>query len=104
MSKLIVCSVFDSKVQCYAQPFFMRTLGEALRGWIEVSNDPQTQISRHPLDFSLMHIANYDESSGQFENLAAPSNLGTAASVKNPPSSGTPLLDRIRPELAQGGA
>jgi len=82
MSKLLVYAVYDSKVQRYAQPFQMRTKGEALRGWQEVANDPSTSISKHPEDFSLMELGEYDESVGQFINHPAPINLGLASQYK----------------------
>lgn len=84
MGKLIVLSVYDSKVQAFAQPFFMRTRGEALRGWIDVCNDVSTQFYKYPEDFSLMELAEYDESTGRFDNLPAPSNLGLASTFKKP--------------------
>lgn len=85
MAKLLVYAVYDSKVQTYAQPFHMRTKGEALRGWQEVANDPNTQIHKHAEDFSLMELGEYDEQTGQFTNLTAPLNLGLATQYKTQP-------------------
>ena len=82
MAKLKVYAVLDSKVGAFAQPFFMRTRGEALRGWEEVANDVQTQIGKYPSDFALMELAEYDEASGVFDNLVAPLNLGLASQFK----------------------
>ncbi|WNK12594.1 MAG: nonstructural protein [Microvirus sp.] len=74
--------MYDSKVQTFAQPFQMRTKGEALRGWQDVCNDPSTQISKYPEDYSLHELGEYDEETGSFINLPVPLNLGLAASYK----------------------
>lgn len=82
MPKVLVYAVYDSKVQTYAQPFQMRTRGEAIRGWEEVVNDSSTQISKWPEDYSLMELGEFDDSNGRYENLAAPLNLGLASQFK----------------------
>lgn len=82
MAKLLVYSVYDSKVQLFAQPFFMRTKGEALRGWIDVANDPKTNICKYPEDYSLFELGEYEEESGSFKNHQAPVNMGMAAQYK----------------------
>lgn len=78
MSKLRVYAVYDSKVKAYMNPFFMRSDGEALRGWMDVCNDKSTQFNKHPGDFSLMALGEYDEQSGKFSCEAAPRSLGLA--------------------------
>lgn len=96
MPKLVVLAVFDSKVNSFAQPFFMRTRGEALRGWADVANDPQSNVCKYPLDYSLMELGTYEDSSGRFENYTAPISLGTAAEFKSQPQSEVPLIDHIQ--------
>lgn len=83
MSKKLVYSVFDSKVGMYAQPFFMRTKAEALRGWQTVANDPETNIAKFPEDYSLFELGEYDEERGAFMNHPAPLNLGLASQYQN---------------------
>lgn len=97
MAKLLLYSVFDSKVQLFAEPFFMRTRGEALRGWQEVANDKNTNICRYAEDFSLMEIGSFDESTGTFENLpSGPQNMGLAAQFKRVDMPvQTELMDQI---------
>lgn len=107
MAKLIVYAVFDSKISTYAQPFFMRTKGEALRGWQEVANDPKTQISKYPGDFALMELGTYDESTGQFENHRAPVNCGLAIEYKSQEASNYFNIDDSRnnkPQAEKGTA
>jgi len=82
MAKLLVFSLYDSKVQAFCQPFQMRTKGEALRSFEEVANDAATSVAKYPEDYTLMELGEYDESTGQFSNHIAPINLGLASTVK----------------------
>lgn len=81
---LRVFAVFDTKVGTYAKPFFMQTKGQALRGWSDVVNDPSTEVAKHPEDFVLFELAEYDDASGSFTNHAAPISLGLAIEFQKP--------------------
>jgi len=75
---LKVFAVYDQAVKQYLRPFQMNTLAEATRGWIDVVNDPKTDFHKHPADYTLFHIAEYDESTGMFRNLDCPEVVGSA--------------------------
>lgn len=96
MAKKLVFSVLDSKVGLFAQPFFMRSKGEALRAWVDNVNDKESPMSRHPGDFALMELGEYDEETGQFTNLQAPVNLGLATQYLKPAESPAPLLEAMK--------
>lgn len=82
MNKLLVFAVYDSKAETYGRPFFMTTKGEALRGFIDISNDPQSHINKHPSDFTLFQIGEYCVQTAKLESLVAPFSLGTAHEFK----------------------
>lgn len=67
-----VFSIYDSKAGAYIQPFFMRSVGEALRALQTVMSDPTHQFARHAADFTLFHLGSFDDSSAKFECLSAP--------------------------------
>jgi len=105
MSKMIVCSVYDSKVKAFARPFFQKTVGEALRSFGEVVNDSSTQLYKYSEDFCLMHLGEWDEETGFFESLTQPLNLGMAASVKrHVPLTRVPDQSDITDFIAKEGA
>lgn len=79
-----ILSVHDAKVNAFAQPFFMRTQAEAMRGWIEVVNDPSTQFNKHPEDFNLFLLGDFDEDTGVITPLNAPNAVASAISVIKP--------------------
>lgn len=63
---LKVFSVFDTKAELYRSPFYMNTVGEALRAFQDLANDPSSQVNKHPGDFQLVLIAEYDDATGTF--------------------------------------
>lgn len=77
-----VYAIHDSKIEAFMQPFVMHTAGEALRGFAELANDPQTNISKHPTDFTLFELGEYDEKSGALIPHATPMALGLAVQYK----------------------
>ncbi len=79
---LQVFSVFDVKAEAYLPPFFMKTKGEAIRAFSASCNDPESMFSKYPLDYTLMAIGTFDDSSGVISGLKVPSPLGTAFDFK----------------------
>jgi hypothetical protein len=84
ISKVFV--VYDSKAEAYLNPFIVRTRGEALRMWVDIVNDDQGPFKKHPGDYTLFEIAEYDSSTAQYRNLEAKSSLGLALDFLKPPS------------------
>ena len=80
--KLKVFAIYDSKAQAYMHPFYSNSIGQAVRMFEDASNDPKSQMCKHPGDFTLFHIGEYDDESGSFENVQAKQDLGTALSHK----------------------
>lgn len=57
-------SIFDRKALQYHPPFFQSTDGAATRAVADLANDLNTQIGRHPSDFVLFMIGEYDDQKG----------------------------------------
>jgi len=85
MAKLMVYSIYDSKVGYFDRPLFMRNRGEALREWEKAANDSNTAICAHPHDFALMELGEYDDQTGQITQLTTPLSLGLAVQFKKAP-------------------
>lgn len=73
-----VFCVYDSAAEAYALPFFQKSTGEAVRGFSTAAKDPQSQLSKHPADFTLFEIGEYNELTGEISMLQAHKNLGKA--------------------------
>lgn len=77
-------SVYDSKLEAYMQPFFAQTKGHALRLWSDNVNDPSTNNPwfKHPADFTLFEIGEFDDNTGRVKQYEVNSSLGTALEFK----------------------
>lgn len=81
--KLQVLAIFDSATKVFSHPHFDVTV-ERAQGSFEVTcKDPRTNLSKYPKDYSLWHLAEYDDSTGRFENLKAPLMVVSAMSYAN---------------------
>lgn len=79
-----VYTVYDSKAEVYLQPFMFKTKGEAIRAFTETVNDNKSNISRYPEDFTLFHLGEYDDNSGQYKLLEIKVSIGLALEFKKP--------------------
>lgn len=100
MAKQKMFCVFDVKVGAYAQPFFMRTAGEALRSWEEACNDSQSMMCKHPADYTLFEVGEFDDNSGRVATYEVLKPLSTAIEVKRAAPEAQPGLPFGQ---AQGG-
>jgi len=91
MAKFMMYSVYDSKVNFFHPPMFMRNRGEALRSWEIAANDEKGQISRHPEDFTLFEIGEFDDAEGSLTAQKHQS-LGLASQYKRQGNSNQPTL------------
>jgi len=77
-----VYSVYDNKCEFHKFTFAQRTKGEAIRTFTDLANDANTEICKHPEDFSLFFIADFDETKGEYKNVTPPEHLGLALEFK----------------------
>lgn len=62
-----IFSIFDSKGKIYSDPFYALNQSIAKRMFENLSNDPQTDVFKHPNDFQLFHVGEYDDQNGCIE-------------------------------------
>lgn len=62
---LRVYSIKDEKSLSFNTPFFALSDGVAIRNFMDLANDVQTLVCKHPEDFSLWLIGIFDETSGE---------------------------------------
>lgn len=77
--KLKMFAVFDVKAAAYLAPFFLPTVGQAVRAFADASNDPSTMFAKHPEDYTLFHVGEFDDSSGDCAPVVPHASLGNAA-------------------------
>lgn len=93
--KVRAFSVFDSKTGAYMLPQFLRNAGEATRSFEAAVNDGQSTFSKHPADFTLFEIGEFDDSTGKYTEHQAQVNLGVAVQFKKTPDAPTPFLEMM---------
>jgi hypothetical protein len=81
MAKVKVFAVFDSKADAYLQPFFMSTLGQAIRSFTDAAASTDHQFGKHAADYTLFHLGDFDDATGKFTDLLTPVSLGSALEV-----------------------
>lgn len=61
-----VFSIFDEKAEAYLNPFYLDTTGLAIRAITDCVNDPNHQFARHPADYTLFQLGEWDDTTGHF--------------------------------------
>lgn len=64
-------SIYDRKALVYSPPFYAVNHGSAIRMVTDTVSDPNTSLSRHPADYVLYHVGQWDDAKG----LLAPLNI-----------------------------
>lgn len=91
--KIKVFSVYDSKVSIFGQPFFDQYEQSAIRNFSDAVNDssnPNNMWNKHPEDYSLFQIGEFDNENGKIDSLL-PKNLINASAVRS--------LQTVEPEV-----
>lgn len=65
---LQVFSIFDSASGLYAQPSVMASKGVAIRSFTDQVNDTNSIVSKHPEDYCLYYLGDFDDETGKFSN------------------------------------
>lgn len=93
--KVQLFAIRDSKAQAFLQPFFSSTKGTAIRAFTDGVNDPQTSFHKYPDDFTLFHIAEFDDESGVVSPLQQPLAVINAFEVLNAPQGNVSPLRAV---------
>lgn len=64
-----VFSVKDAKAGAYALPFFLPRMEVAIRSFRDAVLDPKHDMSRHPEDYDLYCIGEYDDVEGRLSHV-----------------------------------
>lgn len=77
-----VVGVRDRQLSAFISQFVAPTLGVAVRSFRDAVNDPQSELFKHPEDFELFHLADFDDESGGFHNVVPAKSLAIASNFK----------------------
>lgn len=75
----IIYSIFDDKAVMYCRPFFLQSVGLALRSFADICKDRESQIAHHPADFKLYKLGTFNDNTGSITPLAIPEFVASAS-------------------------
>jgi len=75
MSILQMFSVYDVKAEVYSQPITAPTINTMGRILGDVLAEGSHAYAKHPEDYVLFHLGEFDDSTGQVDPLNAPNSL-----------------------------
>jgi hypothetical protein len=67
MSVLKMCSIYDSKAEAWMTPMFFQAVGQAVRSFSDAVNDKSSEFGKHPEDYVLFAVADFDDRSGEVD-------------------------------------
>jgi hypothetical protein len=79
-----VFSVHDSKVKCFLQPFMMPNEQTAVRAMMDCVRDKGHAFNKHPEDYNLFYLGEFDEETGLYETVAPEAKLPLISLVEQP--------------------
>lgn len=96
--KLEIFTIYDHAAKAYNKPFFVQTVGIAIRTFQATVNEEQNgAINQNPEQFTLFKIGVYDDSDGSIISLDTPEPVMKALDVLEP--SNTINKDQISETL-----
>lgn len=75
-------SVYDMKAEAYLPPFFLPTVGMALRAFKDCAQSKDHQFGKNPEDYVLYEIGFFDDHSGILVPADKMKNHGTAMAAR----------------------
>lgn len=76
--KLQIFSVYDLKAEQYNVPFYMNNTKAAERVFGDAANEEGHMFNKHPVDYCLFHIGEFDDDTGIIETFEVFKSLGMA--------------------------
>ena len=59
--KLEIFTIYDAKAESYTTPFFQPKFGIAERLFSDEVNNPESNLHKHPEDYTLFNIGTFDQ-------------------------------------------
>lgn len=61
-------SVYDKQACAFLPPFGARAVGQAVRSFMDAVNSKDHEFAKHPADYELYHVGEFDEIAGAYDN------------------------------------
>lgn len=77
-----IFALYDCKAEAYLAPQYFPTKGIAIRAFTELSNDGESNVSKHAEDYTLFEVGEFDDSNCGFNIYSTPVSVGKAIEFK----------------------
>lgn len=71
-------TVYDSKMEAYLPPFLAKMKGHAIRMFSDTIAQPDSQFAKHPEDYTLVELGDWNEFTGVLTPYKSPVLIGSA--------------------------
>jgi hypothetical protein len=78
MKNKALYTIYDIKAQVHNNPMVQNNNNEALRTFAQLANDTTTTVNKHPEDYQLCKVGEWDEYTGEIIGNKKLDMLGTA--------------------------
>lgn len=99
MAILKVYAIRDAATDSYQRLLCSISRGEMVRSFIDVCNDPNAPFQKHPNDYLLFELGEWDSQSGDFKQYKTPVMLGSANDFLHKQKSNTVPAAVLREEV-----
>lgn len=80
--KMQMMTIYDKALGAYMQPWFAQSVGQANRMFQDEINRPDGDMHKHPADYDLYHIGEWNNETGMLEpNGDHPKQITTGANA-----------------------
>lgn len=62
--KMKCCQIYDSASNSFLRPFYVTDQKVAARFFNDMVNDPNDPVGKHPADYTLYYISDWDDKDG----------------------------------------
>ena len=101
--KLQMFAIYDSAAHAYMQPIFSHNEELAVRSWSDAVNQPDTMFFKFPDDYTLHHLGEWDDGTGEFHPLAVPKRIVSALELKAQPVQSMELFNEVSNDAQLSG-
>lgn len=67
--KYVVVCIRDRAVDAFMQPWFVASVGAAVRAFSDEVNKADSPMNKHPDDYDLYEVAQFDDATGEFKKV-----------------------------------
>lgn len=64
--KLTIYSIYDTATAAYVKPIFLQSDGQAIRLFTDATVAADSEIAKHPEDYSLVRLGIWDDQTAKF--------------------------------------